>query len=184
MMKKSGTQDLVRAGLLLALAIVLPMGLHAILGSGGGQMFLPMHLPVFLSGLLVGPIYGAIIGAIAPALSYLLTGMPPMFNAIMPRMVFELAAYGFFSGVLYQVTKRNVFISLLGSMIAGRIVLGIAAWVAVKAFGFELSPIATVVASVVSGWPGLISQMFLVPLVVRTVDGKGETPIQGFGECC
>lgn len=180
MVRKSGTEDLVRAGLLLALAIVLPMGLHAVLGSGGGQMLLPMHLPVFLSGLLVGPIYGAVIGAIAPALSYLLTGMPPMFNATMPRMIFELAAYGFFSGVLYQVTRKNVYISLLGSMIAGRIVLGLAAWVAVRAFGFELSPGTVIVASVASGWPGLITQMFFVPLVVKNIDGERRDSTAGF----
>lgn len=172
MVEKNGSEKMVRAGLLLALAIVLPMALHAVLGSGGGQMFLPMHLPVLLSGFLVGPIYGAVIGAIAPALSYLLTGMPPMFNAIMPRMVFELAAYGLFSGMFYQLTRKNVYISLLGSLLAGRIVIGLVAWVMVNAFGFEFSPIALVIASVVTGWPGLIAQLVLVPPVVKNIDRK------------
>jgi niacin transporter len=136
-------------------------------------MFLPMHLPVFLAGLLVGPVYGGVIGISAPILSHLLSGMPPLANATLFRMVFELAAYGFFSGLLYKVTKKNLYFSLLGSMIAGRIVLGFVVWVAVMAFGFNLSPVIVVGTSVVTGWPGLVAQVILIPLIVRSV-GRGE----------
>ena len=168
MVGENSTRILVRAALLLAFAVVLPVGVHSVLGGGGGQMFLPMHLPVFLAGLLVGPVYGGVIGISAPILSHLLSGMPPLANATLFRMVFELAAYGFFSGLLYKVTKKTLFLTL-GSMIAGRIVLGFVVWVAVSWRGFNLSPVIVVGTSVVTGWLGLVAQVILIPLIVRSV---------------
>ena len=76
--------------LYLALAVLLPIGLHA---TGlGGRVFLPMHIPVLLAGFLMGPQTGVLVGLLAPALSYLLIGMPPAYAV--PLMSLELPMYG------------------------------------------------------------------------------------------
>ena len=99
-----------------------------------------MHIPVLLCGMLCGGAYGAAVGAIVPLLSSLLTGMPPIFP-VAPAMMFELCAYGLLSGLFYHSLRRNVYLSLIGAMLGGRVVSGIANAVfmgmADKPYGFS-----------------------------------------------
>lgn len=89
---------------------------------GLGSTFLPMHIPVLLAGFVISIPFAITVGALTPFLSSVFTGMPPLFP-VMPYMVFELAAYGAVASILYRKLKVNVYISLIGSMIAGRIFL-------------------------------------------------------------
>jgi len=67
-----------------------------------------MHLPVLLAGFLCGPFYGLLVGIVTPLLSFLWIRMPPL--AILPGMIAELAAYGFFSDLFYRLIKTKNFI--------------------------------------------------------------------------
>ncbi|MDK2811559.1 MAG: hypothetical protein PWR27_2268, partial [Petroclostridium sp.] len=124
-MQNKSVKEMVLSGLFIAMGLLLPMIFHAF---GMGSTFLPMHIPVLLAGFVVSMPYAIAVGVVTPILSSLLTGMPPMFP-VLPYMVFELAAYGAVASLLYRRLKLNVYISLVGSMIVGRIVSGIAVWV-------------------------------------------------------
>lgn len=121
----SNTKRMILTALFVALGVVLPMAFHSI--PNAGSIFLPMHIPVLLCGLICGWAYGLGCGVLAPLLSSLMTGMPPA--AILPGMLCELAVYGLVSGLLLKVihTKRTIvdlYLALIGAMIAGRLVSG------------------------------------------------------------
>ncbi len=152
----------------LALAISFPQIFH--LTGIGGTVILPMHIPVILAGLLVGPAIGLYVGIIAPIISHFLTGMPPMSPPILPPMVVELGVYGFVAGLMYRALKRNTYLSLIAAMISGRIALGVAAYVMMQFFGFELEPMLYVKGAIVTGLPGIVLQLVLIPVLVLMVE--------------
>ena len=57
-MKSVKVQNMVVAGMCIALGVVLPMAFHSI--PNAGSIFLPMHIPVLICGLLCGWQYGLI----------------------------------------------------------------------------------------------------------------------------
>lgn len=166
-MKQSNVKKLVFSAACAALCLVLPMAFHAI--PNAGQVILPMHIPVLLCGLVCGWPYGGVCGLIGPLLSSLITGMPPA--AMLPSMMVECCVYGFTSGLLMKYvrtgkTVADLYISLVSAMIAGRIVAGFAkAWI----FTPGVSPFAWVTTSLVTGIPGIVIQLVLMPLVVTAL---------------
>lgn len=165
-MKKNGILRLVYAALCLALAIVLPFVTGQI--PQFGQMLSPMHLPALLCGFLCGWQYGALVGVIAPLLRYALFGMPPIVPVGIP-MAFELAVYGMVAAILYsKLSKKviNIYVALIGAMLAGRIVGGIAKAVllGIQNTSFPISLFVT--SYFVETIPGIISQIIIIPLIV------------------
>lgn len=168
MNSKSKVRDIVTSALMIALGILLPMAFHAF---GLGSTILPMHIPVLIAGYLLPVHFAIIVGAVTPLLSSILTAMPPIFP-IMPYMCFELATYG---AVVSLIAKRtlvqkpmlNVYIALIGSMIAGRIVAGVVVWILVQFFSATLpGPVAFITGAVVSGLPGIIIQLVVIPPLI------------------
>lgn len=149
----------------IALCVVLPQAFHAI--PNAGAVYLPMHIPVLLCGLLTGWPYGLLCGLAGPLLSSLITGMPPA--AILPSMMVECAVYGFISGLLMQRIRSgklslDLYISLLSAMLSGRILSGV-----VKALLFARGSITLaswVAGSFVTGLPGIVIQLLLLPAIV------------------
>lgn len=170
---KNYVQKLSIGGLLLAIGILLPKVFHMMGQPALGQMFLPMHLGVFIAGLFLGKYYGLWIGFLTPLLNSLF-GMPmfPM-NII---MAFELGAYGFFSGLfmeMYLLSKITVLgknlklhISLILSMLVGRIVYSLALLTAGELFGLEVPKPVSIIAATISGIPGILLQLILIPIIV------------------
>lgn len=163
-MKMSYVKKLVFTAVCAALCVVLPMAFHAV--QNAGQIFLPMHIPVLLCGLMCGWPYGLVCGLLGPALSSLLTGMPPA--AMLPSMMIECAAYGCFTGLGMKFirTKRatlDLYISMVIAMILGRFLAGLA-----KAYILSpgTAPFAWVTTSLAAGIPGIVIQLILIPLVV------------------
>lgn len=159
---------LVYAGLFVAFGLLLPMLFHAL--GMAGAVFSPMHIPVLPAGLGLGPALGAAVGLLTPLLSFILTGMPPASPPILPLMMVEPAVYGLVAGVLVLQTGRerhSVWLSLIGAMAAGRIALGFAAVVAVRLFGWEADPLAYVLGSLVTGLPGIVPHLLLLPALYR-----------------
>ena len=166
---KNSTKKMVYAAICVALGVVLPIAFHSV--QNAGSIFLPMHIPVLLCGLLCGPWYGLACGILAPLLSSLLTGMPPA--AVLPSMLIELAVYGLCTGLLKKLVRNNI-VALIGAMLAGRIVSGLA-----KAFIFNPGNYglkAWLTASFVTALPGIIIQLILIPLVMAALEKAKLVP--------
>lgn len=159
-------KPLVIGGILVALGVLIPAVFHLI--GVGGTIFLPMHIPVLFAGVILGPGLAALVGFLCPVLSHLLTGMPPVSPMpILPLMVVELAAYGAAMGYLSHRARSNIWVALVGAMILGRIALGLAAAVIAPLFNVSLQPLTYVQGAVVSGLPGIVLQLLLIPPVAQ-----------------
>ena len=172
------TETLVLTALFLALGVTLPSLTGSI--KEIGDSLLPMHLVVMLCGVICGWSPALCIGLILPFFRSLFFGMPPIYpNAIW--MALELATYGFVLGFTYSLRKTYsrgyLFLCLASSMIAGRIVWGIAKaillGVADKPFGLK----AFLVGGFVDAIPGLIIQFILIPIIVELLERRGRKQI-------
>ncbi len=157
---------MILSALFIALGIVLPsITMHV---PSIGNMLCPMHIPVLLCGFICGPIYGALIGFILPLLRSTLFGMPMMFPTAI-AMAFELTTYGFCTGFLFRKTTKNtlsIYVSLILSMLLGRIVWGIASAIlysmAKTAFGIQLF----IAGAFLKAIPGILIQLILIPIII------------------
>ena len=92
-------------------------------------------------------------------------------------MAFELAVYGFAAGILHQVLpakKWSVYLSLVLSMIAGRLVWGLAMFVCV---GFDTGKFglsAFVASAFVNAIPGIILQLIVIPIIVMVLSKEAK----------
>ncbi len=161
----STAQRVTFTALFVALGLLLPIAFHMV---GSGTVFLPMHIPILLAGFLAGPGIGLITGLLTPGLSHILTGMPPL--SPMPialLMTFELATFGLIAGLLYHVLRWSIFPSLLGAMIAGRVVYGAIFVYLLPLFGIPTPPVwAWLSVSLATSWPGIVVQLIVVPSIV------------------
>lgn len=162
----SKTKKLTLSGLFIALGMVLPFLTGQIPEIGG--MLLPMHIPVLICGYVCGWQSGLLVGFIVPILRSITFGMPPMLPKAVP-MAFELAVYGALTGLLYKKLPKNmagIYISLLLSMIGGRIVWGLVAipiyGISGKTFGMEMFLSGAILDAI----PGILLQLILIPVVV------------------
>lgn len=166
---KSEIKYMVLGATFLAIAMVLPLITGQI--PQIGKALCPMHIPVILCGFFCGPWYGLAIGFISPLLRFLIFGMP----VIVPDgicMSFELATYGFITGMLYKALpkkKINVYVALIIAMLAGRIIWGIGRTIfyglGSKEFGFA----AFIAGGFVNALPGIILQLVLIPILVMAL---------------
>lgn len=166
------TKKLVYTSILVAISLLLPQIFH-LAGPLAGQIFLPMHIGVLLAGFIVGPIYAMCVGIIVPLLSSVLMQMPavPMVYFI----VFELAAYGFFAGFFYEKMGLGKIPSLILSMLSGRIVYSIVIVIALKvlALPYAFLGVTAIVEKFTVGVPGMILQIFAIPLIVHAAEKGG-----------
>ena len=163
-MPLTNVKKLVFTAVCAALCLVLPMALHAI--PNAGTVFLPMHIPVLLCGLICGWPYGLVCGLIGPALSGILTGMPPA--AMLPSMMVECAAYGCVTGLMMRFVRTgrpyaDLYLSMAAAMVLGRVISGLA-----KSLIFSpgTAPFAWVTTSLIAGIPGICIQLILMPTVI------------------
>lgn len=176
-MKRTAAQNLVTTALCVALGLILPFVTAHAFGVPG-TILLPMHIPVLLCGLLCGRDYGAAAGLIIPVLSSLLTGMPPIFP-MLPIMGLQLMAMGYFSGLLYQRMKRNIYLSLAAGIATGLVAYALMVQLLIMMGNPQLVSLS-VVTAVVQGIPGIIIQLLLIPVLVRMVErARGQLPNKG-----
>ncbi len=144
-----------------------------------GPTFLPMHIFVLLAGLLFGWRAGLIVGFLTPLTSYAVSGLPVL--RILPQIVVELSTYGLVAGILCERLNLRPIWSLIGAMIGGRLALGLTVLSIYFIVGEVYSPLGSaanpliVVWTVIKqGWPGIVIQLALIPLVIWLV-GKLAT---------
>ena len=165
------TKKLTYGAMFLALGMVLP-----VLTSGIpeiGKALLPMHFPVLFSGLLLGPLYGLLLGILIPLLRSALFGMPPIFPTAL-AMAFELGTYGFVIGFLYsRFTEKSwkaVLFSLIVAMLSGRAVWGAVDFLLLGILGKSLTLSMFFSAVFLSSVPGILLQLFLIPLLMERLE--------------
>lgn len=158
------------AAVCLALAQVLPLLTGQI--PSVGNMLCPMHFPVLLCGLVCGSGYGALVGFAAPLLRFLLFGAPTVF----PRgvvMALELATYGAASGALRRWLPKTLpylYASLIGAMVAGRLVYGAAHTVIALLINSEFPLSVFFAGAVGEALPGIALQILILPPLTRAVE--------------
>ena len=162
--------------LFIAFCYVLPIAFHAV---GLGSVVAPMHIPVLLCGLICGGGSGLLCGILGPVLSSVLSGMPPMIMLV--RMIPELMVYGLVGGITMKSIRTgraaaDVYISRVITMIAGRIVGGIATAIfyAVTSGVYSIALWAT--SYFVEGLPGIVAHLILVPVLVLTLQKARLVP--------
>lgn len=160
------TFKVVLSAMFLAIGIVLPfitMNIPTI-----GNMLCPMHIPVMLCGIICGWQYGLAVGLITPILRGIMFGMP----ALMPNgvsMACELATYAVVIALMYDFLpkkKINIYLALLTSMVAGRIVWGIVrmAIAGITGNGFTFGMF--IAGALTMAIPGIIIQLIIIPPLV------------------
>ena len=165
----SPARNVVLAALFLALAFVLPMITGHI--PQIGAMLCPMHFPILLAGFVLGGPWGLAVGFIAPLLRSVIFGMPPLFPTAV-SMAFELATYGFVSGVVYRKVKHTLpmtYVTLLTAMVAGRIVWGVVRFILAGLTGSSFPFSAFLSGALLTALPGIIAQLILIPLIITAL---------------
>ena len=170
MKKTFDTRKLTLSAMFLAIAFVLPFFTGQI--QQIGSMLCPMHIPVLLCGFFCGAPWGMMVGFTAPILRSMVLGMPPMFPVAL-CMAFELGTYGFVAGFLHiRLPKKKwyVYVSLLCSMVLGRVVWGIMMF---ACMGFDTSLFgwtAFISGAITTAIPGILLQIILIPIIVITLE--------------
>lgn len=154
------------------LAVLVPWVCHQF--HLAGATFLPMHVFVLLAGVIFGWRAGLVVGFLTPLASYAISGMPVL--QILPQIVVELSAYGLAAGILHEKLKLRAIWSLVGAMISGRLALCLAVlsiYLIVgeiySPLGLAANPFSVVWAVINQGWPGIVIQLALIPIVVWLV---------------
>lgn len=173
-MDRTKIRKLTFAAMFLALGIILPYFTGQI--QEIGQRLLPMHIPVLLCGFVCGWPYGLVVGFITPLLRSLVAGgMPPLYPTAF-AMAFELAAYGAMTGFFYKILPKKptfIYVTLIISMLGGRVVWGIVQAILVGLGGSGFAWSAFVAAAFVNALPGIIIQLILIPvLLIALRDAK------------
>ena len=157
---------MVTTAICAAMCVVLSSAFHSI--PNAGTILLPMHIPVLLCGLVCGWPYGLVCGLIGPLLSSF-TGMPPL--SVLPGMMVECGTYGLVTGLMMKYvrtgrTTADLYISMAAAMVLGRVLSGIAKSLI---FAPGTPAFAWVSTSLVTGIPGIIIQLIVMPLLITAL---------------
>ena len=167
MKQTSNTRRLVYAAVFLALGYLLPFVTGQI--PEVGKMLCPMHIPVLLCGFLCGVPYGMAVGFLTPLLRSFTLGIPVFFpNALC--MAFELMTYGAMAAIFHKTFPKKkgfLYLSLVLSMILGRVVWGVATFFCL---GFDFGLSAFLAGAVTNSLPGIVIQLVLVPILVLVLE--------------
>lgn len=150
--------------LLSGIGIALPRIFHILAGSSAGATFLPMHIAVLIAALTFGALSASVVAGSSVIVSYLLTGMPAL--ARMPYMLIELVIYAVLLSILNK--KFNSYISLIATIILGRVLYAGVLFVAINVLGFQTYGIS-VIQSIQAGLPGIAIQLACVPFIAKAI---------------
>lgn len=173
-MDRTELRQIPLTALFAALGVVLPPIFHVF---GLGSTFLPMFLPVMLGSMLLSWKFALVLASFAPMTSWLLTGMPPLVPPILPLMVAELILLAIICSVLHMHLHRSVWFTLLIAIIMDRLLLFI--MVTFVAGWMNLDPAVFSIALVVSGLPGIVLQLLVIPQALKLIKQKFPALVKG-----
>ncbi|MBN1938742.1 MAG: hypothetical protein JW843_04090 [Candidatus Aminicenantes bacterium] len=158
-------RDVSLASVLGAAALALPILFHAL---GLGAAFLPMFLPLSAAGFLLPFRVAVPLAVIVPAISFALTGMPPMtIPPTGPIMMLELSFLMAANRILHHRLKLNVFLAAAVATLAERaFYLGL---VYLAATVLRLPRVVFSLGSLVKSLPGTVLLVTAVPAVVTAI---------------
>ena len=156
-------RDLAYAGLFGAAALLLPLLFHVV---HLGHVFMPMYIPLVALAFFVRPLPAAVTAFIVPLLSGAVTGMPPFFPPIAVFMAIEL---GIMAGLIAIVVGRwpttNEWLVVVPVLLFGRVLYVALVYACSLVIALPAAFMAGL--SFLSGWPGLILMIVVVPPVAR-----------------
>lgn len=150
--------------ILSGIGIALPRIFHILAGSKAGATFLPMHIAVLIAALVFGTLSSSVVAGSSVIGSYLVTGMPTL--ARLPYMLIELIIYAVLLNILNK--KFNSYVSLLTTIILGRLFYAGVLFTAIHMLGFQAYGIS-VIQSVITGLPGIVIQLICVPFIAKAI---------------
>jgi hypothetical protein len=157
-------RELAFCGVFGAAALLLPVIFHVL---HLGHIFMPMYLPLVALAYFVRPLAAASTAIVAPPLSGAVTGMPPFFPPVAVFMSLELAAMAaLISWTCTRWPRVNEWLVLIPALILGRaLYVGL-----VYLFSLFIDLPAGFMAglSFLSGWPGIVLMVAVVPVIART----------------
>ena len=158
---------IIGTSLLSVIGVALPRIFHALAGSSAGATFLPMHIAVLIAALAFGAISASIVAGSSVMFSYLLTGMPSIDR--LPYMLIELVIYAVLLSLFNK--KFNSYVSLIATIILGRVLYAGVLFMAINVFGLPTYGIS-VIESIKLGLPGLAIQLICVPFIVKVMSER------------
>lgn len=162
------TRELAYCGVFGAAALVLPVFFHLV---HLGRVFMPMYLPLVALAFMVRARPAALTALIVPVLSGAATGMPPFYPPIAVVMSVELALMALLiGGVRSRWPGVPVFTVLLLVLVAGRVLSAALSYLA--ALVLELPPGYVAGISLLSGWPGVVLMLVVIPQLVKLNRGS------------
>jgi niacin transporter len=86
-------------------------------------------------------------------------------------MMVELPVMRLIAGGLFRKLQFNIAFSLIGAMLSGRVVLGLAIMTMSGLLGFSLPPVWTYLSgSLITGLPGVALQVILIPVLLMATE--------------
>lgn len=174
---------LILAGILIALALVLPLLIGDVQVMNQGIS--PMHIPAMIAGLTCGPLWGAVVGIVSPLLRGFIFGKPVFPVGSVP-MALELAVYGAVCGALYLLQRRRgkdrphlpmIYLAMVVAMLLGRCAGGIGKVIVTGMQGNGYSFPTFIAAYFTGTWVGAIIHLVLVPAVVTALERARLSPL-------
>lgn len=160
------TRNMILAAMMLALSWLMPF--LAALNPTIAKIISPMHIPIFLCGFLCDLPWSPIVGFAAPLLRSLTTGMPALYpNAL--AMSFELATYGLVTTLLIRMLPDrplSVYLSLIGAMLAGRLVWGVASLALYGLGGTPFTFQMFLAGAFINAAPGIAVHIVVIPAII------------------
>ncbi len=163
----------------IAMAVALPQILHVATGAAGGVKWLPMYLPVIIGACVLGAKWGVAAAILSPITSFLLTSAfssPMPAAARLPFMAAELAIMALVAGAFSSLIVKNAAWSIAAT--AATLVIGRAFFLLLVVIFQSVTPFSPAVirGQIVTGIPGLIANLVIVPIVVSlfSLSLKGE----------
>lgn len=162
-------RDLAFGGLFGAAALLLPTVFHLL---QLGAVFMPMYLPLVALAFVVAPGVAVTTAAMVPLVSAAVTGMPPLYPPIAFVMAAELALVALAIGLTTaRFPRANPLLVLVSVLLLGRVVNVALMYLAARLLELPAGFIAGL--SLLSGWPGILLMLVVVPPLVLAVRRRG-----------
>lgn len=166
-MEDSDLRQIPLAALLTVMGVILPQFFHWL---GLGATFLPIFLPVIFAGMLLTWKFAVVVALTAPTISWLLTGMPPVYPPVLPVLLVETTLIALTISIIRVHLKQHYWIAYSIAIIMNRLILFLIVSLIAPMFGWN-HPLFSI-ALVSSGIPGIILQIIVLPLFMKTIEHK------------
>ena len=155
------------AALFSTLGLIFPVLFHLL---GLGSAFLPMFIPILMGAVLVPPAVAFSMAVITPLMSFLFTGMPPIYPPILIIVLAELITVSWLSSLLFYRKKISIWLTLFIALTADRLLLFLFIRLAARQLGFPEQFYS--LAAVAYGLPGIILIFLIIPLSLKYLKSK------------